>query len=552
MLEGIRNVFKKYNSQPVKVRENSNFIGGSLYTELYNRIRESFPTYAPALKTQNAQQKYTKIQSMAIAREVVTNEPAMVSALRTIRNSVIGSGWSLSLNPMYEALGLTFDEANDWANMVEDIFNTMANSPDCHFDASRQMTFNQILATAVNSLLVNGDVFGVMQWQKSSNGLYTCVNLLDPARIQTPSQRINDATVKNGIEVSVYGEPILYHIINSDFKKDFRSDLFSENTEFTVAKAKTPTGRPIILHAYDVLAPEQTTGMTTFHSGIYYLKLISEYLSNENQRMALQSSIAYVLKSNEDYDKIMGSVMGKDTKPLPSATGSADPEDYFNHINAFTELKSDHIQYVVDKLSSDRGAKIVHLLPQEDLTMTQKGDNINTLDGFTKVTNKLVSASVGSDYHSTYQDYSDVSYSASRFSLAQSQLYFDWIKTVIERKIAMPFVHCMVEELVDKGIIKLPRGINNFAMAKDFLLSGGFISAGKPVIDPLKEAKAETESINNGTMSKEEICARRGVRYSDTAKTRAREVALEKKLGIYVEPKQSNNAVGDNLGDANA
>jgi lambda family phage portal protein len=552
MLEGIRNVFKKYKVEPVKVLEKNNVIGSSNYSEQHRRLKTAFPTYNPYLKTQNAQQKYTKLQTMAIARETVTNEPSMVSALRTIRNSVIGSGWNLSLNPMYEALGLTFDEANNWANQVEDLFNTMANSPDCHFDASRQMTFNQLLATGVNSLLVNGDLYGVMQWQKSTNGLYTCVNLLDPARVQTPHSRINDATMKNGIEVGIYGEPNLYHVVNCDFKKDFTSGLLYDLTEFTTVKARTPFGRPVMLHAFDVLAPEQSTGTTVFHSGVYYLKLISEYLSNENQRMALQSSVAMVLESNEDYDKIMGDVMGKDTKPLPSATGDASPEDYYNHVNDYCELKSDHIQHLFSKFASDRGSKMIHLLPNEQLKMLQKGDNINTLDGFTKVTNKLVSASVGSDYHATYQDYSDVSYSASRFSLAQAQLYFDWVKNVIERKFAMPFVYCFVEEAIDKGIIKLPRGVDNFAMAKDFLLTGRFISAGKPVIDPLKEAKAETESINNGTMSKEDICSRRGVRYADVAKTRAREVELEKKLGIYVENQKSTNEVGENLGEADA
>lgn len=259
-----------------------------------------------------------------------------------------------------------------------------------------------------------------------------------------------------------------------------------------------------------------------------------------------------VLESNEDYDKIMGTVMGKDTKPIPSASGDVSPEEYYNHVNDYNELKSEHIEYVFSKLSTDRGSKMIHLLPNEQLKMLQKGDNINTLDGFTKVTNKLVSASVGSDYHATFQDYSDVSYSASRFSLAQAQLYFDWVKNVIERKFAMPFVHCLIEEAVDKGVIKLPSGIDNFAMAKDFLLNGRFISAGKPIIDPLKEAKAETESINNGTMSKEEICSRRGVRYTDVAKTRAREVQLEKSLGIYVEDKKSTNDVGENMGEADA
>lgn len=551
MLEGIRNVFKKYTSTPVKVLEKNNVVGGSNYSESHRRIRNILPTYTPNLKTQNAQQKYTKLQSMAIAREVVTNEPAMVSALRTIRNSVIGSGWSLSLNPMYEALGLTFEEANDWANKVEDFFNTVASSADCHFDAGRQLTLNQLLATAVNSLLVNGDVYGVMQWQRSTNGLYTCVNILDPARVQTPSQRVNDATIKNGIEVGIYGNPINYFVINADFKKDFSSGVFADINDFVVVKPRTQLGRPIMLHAFDAVAPEQSTGSTVFHAGVYYLKLISEYLSNENQRMALNSSIAYVLKSNEDYDKIMGTVMGKDTKPLPSASDEANPAEYYNEVNAWIDLKSDHISDVFSRCS-DRGSRAIHLLPQEELQAMQKGDNINTLDGFTKVTNKLVSASVGSDYHATYQDYSDVSYSASRFSLAQAQLYFDWVKGVIESKFAMPLVHCFVEELVDKGIITLPRGVTDFAMAKDFLLAGRFISAGKPVIDPLKEAKAETESINNGTMSKEDICSRRGVRYADVAKTRAREVELEKKLGIYKEEKNSLSAVGDNMGDADA
>lgn len=551
MLEGIRNVFRKYTSEPVKVREKNNTIGGSNISEQHRRIKNVFPTYAPQIKSYNAQQKYTKLQSMAIAREVVTNEPAMVSALRTIRNSVIGSGWSLSLNPMYEILGLTFEEASDWADKVEDLFNTMAKSPDCHFDASRQLTFNQLLATAVNSLLVNGDIYGVMQWQRSTNGLYTCVNLLDPARVQTPKEREADASVKNGIEIGIYGEPVKYFVINSDFKQDFNSGFLADINDFKFVNPRTITGRPIMLHAFDAVAPEQTTGGTVFHAGVFYLKMISEYLSNENQRAALNASIAYVLKSDEDYDKIMGTVMGKDTKPLPSVSDEISAYDYYNSVNEFIDAKSDHIQDVISRCS-DRGAKAIHLLPKEDISAMQKGDNINTIDGFTKVTNKLVSASVGSDYHATYQDYSDVSYSASRFSLAQAQPYFDFLKSTIEAKFAMPIVYCFVEELIDKGILELPRGVTNFAIAKDFLLNGKFISAGKPVIDPLKEAKAETEAINNGTMSKQEVCARHGIKYSQEARKIAQDMTLEKKLGIYKESKNSLSAVGDNMGDANA
>lgn len=261
--------------------------------------------------------------------------------------------------------------------------------------------------------------------------------------------------------------------------------------------------------------------------------------------MALQASIAMAIKSNEDYSTLMGTVLGKNEQPV----------DLLNTLNALRtgglEASAEHINNLYDVLGSDAGSKLVHLLPNEEIQMFTKGDNINSLEGFTKVINKLVSASVGGDYATMYQDHADMSYSAARFALAQSQLYFDWLKYVVSVKFAMPLFYCFVEEAIDKGIIALPRGVTNFQMAKDFLLSGCFISSGKPVIDPLKEAKADTEMTDiNGTMSKDEVCAKRGMTYKEVARARAREIKLEKELGIYKNDVKSSSTTGEDMGES--
>jgi lambda family phage portal protein len=504
--------------------------GDNPYSGSVKTIRKVFPSYAPKLQTADDRQKYSKADVMAIGRDVTAREPAMVNALRIAKNAVIGGGWTLSLKPDYEALGVSFEEAEAWANRIEALFNNYAQSPDCHFDAARQMTFMQILSAAYISMVVDGDAYGVMKWKQSSNGLFTCVSLIDAARVSTPKAFMNDASVKNGVRINADGEPIEYYVNNPFYKKSVQTGNFFSDRDFFTVKKKTDFGRPIMIHAFNPTMPEQTTGIGEYFSGVYFLKLVSEYLSNENQRAALQASFGVAFKSTEDYATVMSEVLGKGVNSAEDAV-----KTYNELIHAGHEMNFDRIQEQVSGLASDRGVKVTHLLPNEEIQLLTKGDNINSFEGFMRASNKVIASSVGVDYSSMYNDYADISYSAARFSASQVQLNYDAQKEILSRKFAMPLVHCFVEELLDKEILKLPKGVNNFYEAKDFLLKGGFISSGKPIIDPLKEAKAQTEKIMNGLITKEEVCALEGRNYKEIANQIKRERELEKRLGIFKE-----------------
>jgi lambda family phage portal protein len=548
MADWFKNIFKKFTQTTPQERDDTGYTRSSNYSAGMSNIRRTFPNYYPSLQTPNTAQSYTKLEIMAMCREVVTNDPAMVSALRTMKEAVVGGGFTLSIKPRWETLGISYPEAESFGQRVEDLFNTMASSPDCHFDATRQMTFGQMLGVVYTSMTVDGDSFGAMGWKRSTNGLYTCVNLLDSARIQTPCNLNADASIKNGVRISPDGEPLSYIIIDPDYKKALSDGYKSD--KFVEVRARIATGRPIMLHTFDVKAAEQTTGISDYFSGINYLKLASTYIQNENQRMILQATIAIAIKSTEDYKTVMNDILGRVSPTLKKDESVLNK--YYQMVNEGAVLGMEHIQELCDVLGSDGASKIVHLLPNEDISILQKGSNIDSFSDFTSTTHRLISAGVGADYATMFKNFSDTNYSGARFALAQAQQHFDWQKEVIVRKFAMPFVHCVVEEWIEAGIIDLPRGVNNFRFAKDFLLNGTFISSGKPVIDPLKEAKADTEGLNNLTMTLEDVCSKYGQKYTDKIAQIARERAKMKELGIHIEPNQSNvKGVGDGLANPN-
>lgn len=538
-------IYKKDANTTKVIHRDANSITTSNYAKARKDLKTLYPNLTTSLQTPNSDQRDYKQYVMAIAREMATNSPAVVNALRSNKNAVVGGGWRLSLKPKYNAIGLSFDEATAWANLIEELWDVMANSPDCHFDASRQMTFNMMIGAVYDSMVVSGDAFGVMCWKKSTNGLSTCVNLLDPARIETPETRKSDASIKNGVEIDADGMPKRFLALNPEYKKSLINGYLGNRiSEYVAIDSRTPWGRPLMLHVFDPKFPEQTTGTSDLHSAIATLKLSATYMTNENVRMALQASIAMVVKSSEDYKTIMGTVMGRSLETDSEAL----LEEYHKMIEYGNNQGIDHIQEVLNDLGADFGSKAVHLLPNESLEMLTKGDNINSFEAFTKVNHKMIASGIGADYATTFSDFSDTSYSAARFALAQIQAHFDAQKSLIERKFAMPLLYCFVEELLDKGIISLPRGITNFNFAKDFLLFGGFISSGKPTIDPLKEEKANTEALNNGTTTREDICAKKGEKYDDVLQQLKNEKEKEAKLGITHNSINNNqNGVGDGL-----
>lgn len=528
--EGAKNVFRKFFPQPSSQKE-LHLTGRDPSFEAASPLRQ-FPDFNPRARLINEDLKISRKAAMGRARNLIYNNPSAANALRVARVAIAGSGWRLSLKPDYISLGISQEQAEEFATKAERIFNTLAQSPNCPFDVTRTLTFDQLCKNIFNSYFVNGDAFSVMRWERCHMGLYSCVQIIDPMRVDTPTEYLNNSDVKDGIKIDENGKPTHYYVHNPAYKKNVSEYL---SKDFKEVRHETNTGRKIMLHVFRADHPEQMRGMSELTPAMTILKQVEQYIRNENDRMALQASLAMKVKSNEDHQTIM-EVIGQNTT---ATTNKVD-----KYLGALAELHKGmkpHVEHIRDHFSSNSGAQVIALTANEDLEVLQGHNHVDTFEGFAKVSQKLFSSGVGVDYATNHNDFADTSYSAARMALGQIWEHYRQQKKVIEEKFAMPFVHCVMEELIDKGFIDMPEGVTDFHMAKDFLLKGSFISSDKPFIDPLKERKAQQEALAMGVTTLEEICAAEGKDYEQVIAQRLREKEILEEAGLMQkEPEQEN------------
>lgn len=532
--EGVKNVLRKFRSQPSKEKE-LHVSGGEASFEAGRNLRQ-FPHWRPQPRLANEDIRLSRKAAIARSRDLIYNNPSAASALRVSRNAVCGRGWRLSLKPDYVSLGISQEQAEEFAKKAERLFNTMAQSPSCPFDVSRSMTFDSIIKSVYSGYFTNGDAFGIMRWERSHMGTHTCVQLADPLRVETPTEYEHNIDVRDGIKIDDNGKPTHYYIQDPSYKRElkhYKSDNFKE------VKAETSTGRKIMLHVFKADYAEQMRGMPQLTPSMRILKQIDQYISNENDRMALQASFPMKVKSNEDHATIM-EVIGQ------NATATTNNmEKYVGALQDLHENMAPHVEHIRDHFSSNSGAQVIALTANEDLEVIQGHNHVDTFEGYAKVSQKAFSSGVGVDYATSHNDMSDTSYSAARVGHGNAWENYKEHKKIIEEKFALPFMQCVMEELIDIGLLEMPEGVDDFHLAKDFLLKGNFISSGIPFIDPLKERKAQEVALALGVTTLEEVCASEGKDYEQVLMQLKREKDLREELGLVLTAEEIANQQQD-------
>lgn len=512
----------------------------------------SFPHDKPKIRNADEAFGYNRVKMIARARSLIRNDSLAAAALRTTRCSIIGNRPKLSLRPDYTSMGFDIQrdakeiaEIRKWARKFEKMFNTLAYSPDNVFDASGRMNFEDLLKVAYNHQYTDGEGLAKLEWFENDPILKTKVHMIDPARMVTPDDKKNDPACKDGVAIDQFGRPEKYFLYDPKFGKKLRSNTVQDKNIVEI-NARTNFGRPIMLHWFRPDFAEQTHGVTDYSSGIFLLKQISTYINNENDRMALQASIAYQVKSNEDYDTI-AQVMGQ--IGLTSRDGQKIKEDnYKKYIEAVQNGKQDHYKQIKERIGNDKGSRVVFLLANESVEAIQGHNHTDTFGTYLKANNKRFTGGVGADYASTNSDFSDTSYAASRLSMSLMYEHFIQQKDNLMNAFAFKIVKAIAEEWVDSGEMPLPAGLKNFHVVAPFLLNARFISSGKPVIDPLKEAKAKETNIDNKFTTYQSLYAEAGLDWEDELEQMHQEKQIASEFGIELyAPKgaQRKSEIGD-------
>lgn len=511
------------HGHPIRVQDTAHFAASRRARELQR--------WAPANASADAALLDETDTIAARAYDLERNNGIIAGGIRTGVDNIVGSGLRLAAKPDYRALGRTKEWADGWAKNVEAKWRTFADTPE--FDAARQLTFGGMTAMQLRTSMTSGDGLALALWLPGRPGARwaTAVQAIDPARLATPDGKRDGATMRGGIEISTYGEPLAYWIRKSHPCEV--GTMFSPLGGFERVPARTSFGRRKVVHLYEKLRPGQSRGRSILTSVMGSLRLLDHYQRIELQTSVVNSMIAAFIETPLNGDQIAQMFGEKDDWR----------ETNFGQSRNGWDVKLE-------------GAGIIPLHPGDKLTPFTPNRPSTAYAAFVEAVMRTIGAGINLPYELLMRDFSKTTYSSARAALLEAWRYFmsqrEWLST----QWCDPVYELWLEEAISKGEVEAPDFYENRAA----YVRCKWIGPGRGWIDPKKEAEAG--KIRMETVSTlEDECAEQGKDWEEVLEQRARENDAAAALGlppVHVpppqggSPDQAGNGAGGDAGDDNA
>lgn len=487
------------HGQPLMRQDTSHFAA--------SRIARELRDWTPSLESADAELMGENSTIAARSYDLVRNNGIADGAIRTQVDNIVGTGLRLASKPDYRALGKTKEWAAEWARVTEAHFRTFANSPD--FDAARQLNFAGVTALQFRSALIAGEGLALVMWLPDRPGAKwsTAIQSIDPARLGCDGHLITE-TMRDGVEINAYGEPVAYHIRKSHPGEAFG---FGGDITFERVEARTKFGRRRVIHLYEKMRAGQTRGKAILASVMGAFKMLDRYQSSELQATVANALIAAFIETpmgGEDIANLFG-----------------DSKAYMNERNANGfDVKLE-------------GASVIPLFPGDKMSAFNPGRPNTAYSAFVEAVLRYISAGLNMPYELLMKDFSKTNYSSARAALLEAWRYFMSRREWLGDNWATPIFDLWLEEAISKGIIDAPDFYENRAAYTRCL----WIGPGRGLLDPLKEAQASDLRMKMGTSTLEQECAEQGDDWEEILYQRARERDLALSLGmedIHAPPQQ--------------
>lgn len=482
------------------------------------RFDHDMLTYAPPLRSADADLLPDLKTMVSRALDQSRNYPMIAGANQLHLDNVVGSGLRLSSKPNYRYLGLDADWAGEWSREVEAFFGNYADDPDCWIDAGRRTTFGAMLGQGHLQYLTAGEILAVAEWiPYRRSPLATAIQMIDPARLSNPDGRSNTVNLRAGVETDRYNAPIFYHI-----RKALESDsqyFGAETYTWRRVSRETKWGRGKVFHHYDQQRPGQTRGKTSLATVIAKGYGLDKFHNLSMESAIVNSMYAAVIETEFNYAQAAAAM---DASDMGTAANGL-----MSNIAAWNSG--------TEGVRMD-GVKVPHLYPGERLTFTTPNHPGPNFADFEKAFNRHMAAGQNLPLEMYTRDYSETNYSGARAGLQEVWKFFTGRRELITGRFATWIYSLVLEEGIDRGLIKLPRQAPSFREAKSAYTRCRWIGPGKGQIDPLKESKADELEMDMGTLTYEEACARRGVDWQENLDQIQREREYRQSIGMDNRP----------------
>lgn len=411
------------------------------------------------------------------ARSLYMSAPLAVSAIKTNRTNIVGSGLRLKPKIDFKKLNLTADQAEEWEKATEKEFDLWAKSKFC--DATKTNDFYEMQQVVCLNWLLNGDACVLIEYDKKFDFMpYSLrLHLIESDRIcnpQTTGQTVdltvtakNGNRIYNGVEINDKGGVEAYYVCNTYPN----SNLKSLKEWVRVQAFGKRTGMPNILMIFETERPEQYRGVPYLAPVIENLKQLTRYSEAELMAAVINGFFTVFIKTTNS------------TSEFPFQSFNEEPES-------------------IDPNDYELGPGAINVLnPNESIEIADsKRPNIN-FDGFVSSMAKYIGAALEIPYEVLIKAFNS-NYSASRAALLEFFKAVKMKRTWLINDFCQPVYELWLTEAVASGRIKAPNFFLDPAYKKAW---SGCIWNGpaQGQIDPVKEVTAAAKRVELGISTRE-------------------------------------------------
>ena len=442
-------------------------------------------------------------ETMRRAESLVANDGHAASAIDALALNVAGTGMQPQSYPDHAFLGITEAQAEAFAESMEAAWRLWCEEAD----ATERGCFEDLQYQAARSLFVTGEILHLPVWRDAPDRQFGyCLQPLHPARLRTPLDRQTDASIRHGVQLGSYGEPVAYWIANPVDNCPLES---LDSSHFFVAPRKVAHRRGCF-HCFHAAMPEQVRGVSLLSPAMKQFRDLADYVDYELVGAMIAASFTVFLEAPAD---VMGAAAGFDGATrgdagyLPMQPGT------------MTVGQPGHKPHI---LSSNRPGP--------------------TFDAFYERILRAAAASTGQPYEMVAKDFSKTNYSSARAALLEvwklHTLYQDWMI----RSYLRPNWMMVMEEAWLRGLLAIPKGAPSFWTSPAVMRAwarGIWTRPPRGQVDPVKERQAEDLALASLTETRTGICYARGMDFPTLARQRQREERLLRELGLTGSPASS-------------
>jgi lambda family phage portal protein len=404
---------------------------------------------------------------------------------QTLANDMVGTGPRLQLvidTVSAQSMSTnTLASSNRWLQRVERLFNEWAT----------EIGLAAKLRTMRMAKAVDGEAFAVFTTNPALRSpIKLDIQLIDADRVASPNTSLPNARYVDGIRFDEHGNPESYDIL-TDHPGTDQGTISSGQTYQTVPASQ-------VIHWYRQDRPGQDRGVSEFAAALPLFGQLRRYRAAVMAAAETAADLAGVIRTN---------------------TASVDPASLVAGDSVNIEQRM--------LLTLPEGWDISQMKAEQPTTTYEQFSDNNLNEAGRCVSMPLNVAKGNSQKHN---------YASGRLDHQQHHKAIVIERSGCESSVLSRIFY--VFELEARQEMTLPETLDRKSWSVSWFWDGF------EHVDPLKEAKAESEKLNNHTTTLAEVYARKGKDWREAIEQRGREVALLRELKLPV-PSDAHQQIDD-------